>query len=79
MKDMIELVETFDEASALDWTDLGHVDQKGGIRGVGRVWCKNNKFAVFNDDDNTHCSFIRFIPRHEAMERLFSWYKRLMK
>jgi hypothetical protein len=79
MKDQIVLVETFEEATELGWIPLGNINKKGSKQGLAEVWYKNNTFVILSDDKDGYCSFVEFIPRHRAFQRLLARYNRIIK
>ena len=70
MKDEIILVETFEEATELGWTQLGGVDIENCWQGVGYLCCKNDKFALIDDKINGYCEFVKYISKEIALKKL---------
>ena len=64
MKDGIILVETFEEATELGWTQFGGVDIENCWQGVGYLWCKKDKFAILNNN----CEFVKYISKEIALK-----------
>ena len=73
MKDTIELVDEMGEAEELGWTCLGRVHRDDCWQETGWVYCKKDKFAVFNEA-GPDMQFLGYLDKGEAMEELFTEY-----
>ena len=73
MKDQIILADELGEPHELGWTLLGPVDRPDCWQNTGWIYCKEGKFALFNEF-GPEMEFITFLEKPDAMRALFERY-----
>ena len=66
-----KLIVTIDELKEREWTYLGGMLDLDCEGGLAQIYCKADKFAVFDKRDS-EVFFIKFLTREEALESILS-------